>query len=104
MPPWVGTPTPEVFYYRRAKTKNVTDMTTKTYISPTVLSIRTNDGTRVTFEELSEGRGGIFTTSNDRIQREIEAHPLYGKRFRLKETVSAQAAAQAAEEKKSRRS
>ena len=61
----------------------------KTYRSPIVLSVRTADGTRVTFEELSGGQGGTFSTADPHLQEQLEKHPLFNYRFKVHGTAAA---------------
>lgn len=81
---------------KRAKPK-VTDMQ-KEYKASVVLSLVMPSGKRVTFDELSGGNGSVFTTQDEALQKELEKHPWYGTKFKLRRTPSSQSTAKAAAE------
>lgn len=69
----------------------------KNYISKSQLSIRTYNGRRILFEDLSNG-GSCFQTSNIELQEEIEMHPMFGRDFDLDQASKNRMAAALANE------
>ena len=61
----------------------------KEYKSNVVLSLVMPSGKRVTFDELSGGNGGVFVTSDEALQRELENHGWFGSKFKLRKTQTA---------------
>ncbi|MCR5362476.1 MAG: hypothetical protein K6E73_10790 [Bacteroidales bacterium] len=54
----------------------------KTYKSRTILSLVLSNSRRVAFEPTSDD-GSMFTTGNIELQRMLEEHPWFGKKFSL---------------------
>lgn len=80
-----GLPTYRGFLFTDAYFKVTDKAMNKIYKSHTTLSFSVASGKRITFDELSGGRGSVFITGDESLQKEMESHPLFGYRFWLSE-------------------